>query len=277
MLRRFVLAATVLLVAAPLWAQTPPADPAQLGPRTLVPAHLLCADLPISSTPASTVSIAGGQNGDGRESLVKGDVVILNAGTTQNLAVGQRFLVRRYDGGALARYSKKDLMKATKAEQKAAAANKPAPTERSYGAVRTAGWITVTAVNETTALAMIDFACDPIGPGDYVETFVEPTLPATVEALGEPQFGDRAKVLFGTDRRVSFADGDLLSIDRGTAHGVVAGARYAFYRDRHNGLPLVHIGDSVVVETEEKTSKVVVVMVVGAIAADDIAVPRRVK
>ena len=40
-----------------------------------------------------------------------------------------------------------------------------------------------------------------------------------------------------------FGDGDVFSIDRGTAHGVAAGARYAIYRDFHNNLPLVYMGE----------------------------------
>ena len=64
--------------------------------------------------------------------------------------------------------------------------------------------------------------------------------------------------LFGVDRRESFGAGDFLSIDRGIAQGVVAGARVAFYRDRANGTPLVEIGSGVVVEVSADTSKVVV-------------------
>ena len=75
--------------------------------------------------------------------------------------------------------------------------------------------------------------------------------------------------------RAIFADGDTLSINRGTAHGVALGARYAFYRDRHNGMPLVHLGDAVVVELGEQTSKAVVVRTNDAITLDGCRVPRR--
>ena len=58
-------------------------------------------------------------------------------------------------------------------------------------------------------------------------------------------------------------------------HGVVPGARYAFYRDFHNGMPLVHIGEAVVLETAEQTSKVAITRVLDSIQPGDIAVPRR--
>ena len=94
-----------------------------------------------------------------------------------------------------------------------------------------------------------------------------------------PDFSDRANVLEARIRRAMFGDGDMLSIDRGTAHGVVLGARYAFYRDpaRHDGMPLVHVGDAVVVELGEQTSKVVVVKTIDAISSADVAVPRRLR
>ncbi|MEO8682027.1 MAG: hypothetical protein ABI665_23470 [Vicinamibacterales bacterium] len=253
MRRRLVVAATFLLAAAPSWAQTPPPDRAHLGPRTLVPAMVACTDLPITAVPVPSVVILGGQNPIGRTVLYKGDVVVLNSGTNENLGVGQRFVVRRLQGTPK-QFPKKG---------------------EGFGAVRTAGWLTITAVNETTALAMLDFTCDAVSPGDFIESFTEPILPPAASALSEPQFDERARLIFGVDRRSSFANGDLLSIDRGTAQGVPTGARYAIYRDRHDGLPLVHVGDAVVVETSELTSKVVLVMVRDAISADDIAVPRR--
>ena len=255
MRRSAVVAAISLLAAAPLWAQTPSADFAHLGPRTLGPAQVLCADLPVSAPPAPTVTIMGGYNPDGHEALVKGDVAVLSAGTDHDLAVGQRFLVRRVQGYADP-FAKKN---------------------EGFRAVRTAGWLTVTAVNEKMALAMLDHTCDLVQPGDYIETYAEPALPPSASPLVAPEFDDRARVLFGTDRRVSFANGDLLSIDRGKAQGVTAGARYAIYRDRHNGLPLIYVGDAVVIEPEELTSKIVLVMVKDAVSADDVAIPRKAK
>ena len=62
--------------------------------------------------------------------------------------------------------------------------------------------------------------------------YTEPTLPTTASEMLLPDFSDRANVLEGTDAKAMFGDGDTLSINRGTAHGVVLGARYAFYRDR---------------------------------------------
>jgi len=255
MRRSAVVAAISLLAVAPLWAQTPSPDSSHLGPRTLLPAHVLCTDLPVSAQPAPTVTIKGAYSPDGHEAMVKGDVAVLSAGTDHDLAVGQRFLIRRMQGKADP-FAKKN---------------------EGFSPVRTAGWLSIMAVNETTALATLDHTCDVVQPGDYIEAYEEPVLPPSASPLVAPEFDDRAKVLFGTDRRVSFANGDLLSIDRGTSQGVTAGARYAIYRDRHNGLPLIYIGDAVVIQPEELTSKIVLVMVKDAVSTDDVAIPRKTK
>ena len=85
--------------------------------------------------------------------------------------------------------------------------------------------------------------------GDYLEPFVEPTLPDRRAATARRTSTTARCVLFGRDRREMFGDGDMLSIDRGTAHGV--DARRAL-RDlprsanaARDGMPLVvSIGDA---------------------------------
>ncbi len=244
------LAVYTLAAASPLWAQT---STAVTGPRTLLPAHVSCTDLPAATLPVPTTYIKGGHNTDGHTRSTKGEVVVLNRTPDDGLQVGQRYFTRRLQGGP-SRFPRQG---------------------EGFGSLRNSGWVTVTAVDDLNALAVIDFACDGLEPGDYLEPYVELVLPTTAEPLGEPNFADRAKILFGADQRESFGDGDTFSIDRGTVHGVAAGARFAIYRDRKDGLPLVYVGDAVVMEQGELTSKVVLVRVKDIIAVGDVAVPRR--
>ncbi len=74
----------------------------------------------------------------------------------------------------------------------------------------------------------------------------------------------------------TFGDGDTLSIDRGTVHGVKLGARFMIFRDIQYGLPLVWVGDAVVMEQGELTSKVVLVLVKDVVQRGDVVVPRRI-
>jgi hypothetical protein len=214
----------------------------------------MCTDLPMTAVPAHKVSIRAGHNPDGRLGLVAGDVAVLSAGAPEGLSTGQRYLVRRVRISERAQQSHE---------------------LDAYNAVRTAGWITITAVDQQSALAKIDFACDSIEPGDFLETFAESALPERSADMAEPKFTDRARVLFGTDRRANLGDGDLFSIDRGRDQGVGAGDRFAIYRDRHDGTPLVHVADAVVLEPSDKTSKAVLVMVRDAVYTGDLAFARR--
>ncbi|MCC7125994.1 MAG: hypothetical protein IT178_14170 [Acidobacteria bacterium] len=224
-----------------------------LGPRTLTPRSIACADLPVSTLPvtADTLTIAGTERADGRVTMATGDAAVIAAGTGKGLAVGQQFLVRRLDGGR-------------EAFRRGVSG---------FAGVRTAAVLTVSAVDERFAIARIDFACDTVSVGDYLEPYTMAPLPA-VDAAGAPNFDDRAAVLFGTDLRVSFGDGDVLAIDRGTSHGVTPGARFAIYRDSRNGLPLTEIGEVVVTDIAEQTSRGVVTRVFDVIRSGDVAVRR---
>jgi hypothetical protein len=243
------LAVYTLAAASPLWAQTASVT----GPRTLLPAHVSCTDLPTATIPIPTIYIKGGHNTDGHARSTKGEVVVLNRAPDDGLKVGQRYSTRRLQGGP----------------------SRFPPKGEGFGSLRISGWVTVTAVDDLNALAVIDFACDGIEPGDYLEPFVDLVLPTAAEPMGEPNFADRANILFGADQRWNFGDGDTFSIDRGTVHGVAAGARFAIYRDRKDGLPLVYVGDAVVMEQGELTSKVVLVRVKDLIQVGDVVVPRR--
>jgi hypothetical protein len=103
----------------------------------------------------------------------------------------------------------------------------PRPGE-GYGDLRVSGWVTIRAIDEFNALAQIDAACDSIEIGDLLEPYVESQLPTSATAPHYPDFSDRANVLFGTDNRVLFGDGDVFSIDRGTAQGVAAATATRF-------------------------------------------------
>jgi hypothetical protein len=203
--------------------------------------------------PVPTLRIAGVQKGDGRQTLATGEQAVIAAGTGQGLAVGQRFVARRSMEGA---YAMQKLR------------------EEGWGSLRPAGILTVTAVDERFALARVDLECDPVTVGDVLEPLVVPTLPAAAPEGGPANFDDRARVLFGRDRREMFGDGDLLSIDRGASHGVAPGARFMIYRDRQNGLPLVEIGEVVVVDPGPETSRAVVVKVLDFVLSGDVAVMR---
>jgi hypothetical protein len=243
-------AACTLAAASPVWAQSTMIT----GPRTLTNTHVMCTDLPVTTRPATTLFVKGGHNTDGHTNLVKGEIAVLNRRADDGLKTGQHYFVRRLYTGRTRGFPREG---------------------EGFGMVRTAGWLTVLGMDDVNALAMVDFSCDSIEAGDFLEPFSDLTLPTSAEGLGAPMFDDRANILFGTDTTTSFGDGDTLNIDRGTVHGVAPGARFAIYRNVQWGLPLVYVGDAVVLEQGELTSKVVLVTVKDVVQQGDVAVRRR--
>lgn len=237
----------VLALAAPAAAAAQ-----DLGPRTVVPMHVACADVVVTDLPPSaTLAVAGAQRGDGRLSLALGDAAVINAGTAQGLAVGQAFFARRHE------------------RQRMGPRSGPVP----YVGVRTTGLLVIEAVDERYAVARVRQSCDSVVVGDYLEPAVVPALPA-VAAAGAPDFSDRATVLFGEDLREAFGDGDVLSIDRGSNHGVAPGTRFALYKDPQTGLPLSELGEAVVVDVTSTTARAVLVKARDVVEAGDVAVRR---
>ncbi|HXG88256.1 MAG TPA: hypothetical protein VNJ02_07970 [Vicinamibacterales bacterium] len=237
----FILAAVVWIGSAQATAQTVLPAPAlqgglDLGPKTVVPAFIACADVPTTVVPVPALRIVAPHAVDLHEHSSRNDLVVISGGTPQGLAIGQRYFTRRV-GAPISR---------------------EAISVRERGSIRTSGWLTIVAADERSALARIDYACTAVESGDYLDPYVEPTLPATIAPDGPTDFNDLGRVLFGLDQREEFGAGDFLTIDRGASRGVVSGTRVGFYRDRENGTPLVEIGNGIVVEVNTETAKVVV-------------------
>lgn len=248
-----------LVVGLALGMVLPALSAAQsLGPRTLLPLHVACAELPVTAGPTSTIRIDGVQRADARQSLAPGDIAVIKRGNAE-IAVGQAFLARRLDGG-------RDAFRRG---------------VEGYAGLRTAGILTVVAVDERFALARVDRACAEVMVGDALEPLALPTLPAA-DPPGLPVFDDRARVLFGADLRLSFGDGDLLAFNRGSTHGVTPGTRVGIYREPAAratmagaltpGLPLVELGEAVVLDVTETTARAVVVRAMDAIVGGDVVV-----
>jgi hypothetical protein len=244
----FVGTALVLAVAAPVWAQTPPV----LGPKTIMPAHVMCTDVHVPALPDRRLQIKGPHHSEIRSIIGEGETVVIGRVAEDGMAVGQRYLVRRIPFGS--------------------------PSEVPEGGVlpvQTKGWLTVTAVDEVNVLARIDHSCDSIEPTDFLEPYVEPALPTASVSNAPPDFAERLEILTGVDRRAVFGGGDTFSIARGSEHGVVVGGRYAIYRDRKNGRPLTHIGEAVVADVTLTTAKLLLLSTSSDVNTTDIAVPRR--
>lgn len=229
--------ALVFATALALLALSAPTARAQSDPDMLSSAQLAfaCALPPVTGPePIAALRVAGGQDTVARTLFSNRDIVVINGGTLAGVQLGQRFFTKHqvaYGAGT--------------------AALTLAP--------HTTGWVRIVAVNDATAVATVDYACDGISVGDYLETFSLPLVPADADrpsVSGLPDFSSAlGHVLFGNEARDTGVTGDFMMVDRGARQGMVPGVRLAVYRDLHvNGVPLSVVGDAVVVSTTDTMS-----------------------
>lgn len=245
-MRSTVLGAVVLSVFVARPAET--AD--RLSPIEVAAA---CAPLPASSLPADPLRIVGAQDTVPKTLYGGGDLVVIGGGSDRGLQPDQRYYLRR----------------------------EPLQDARSTGrrGGTTAGWIRIVAVNETTAIGIVEFACDGILRGDVLQPYADPVLPPDADrtdTTGEPDFDAAGRVLFGDNERTTGAAGDFLVSDLGDVKGLALGMRLAIYRDlRVEGVPLAAIGEAVVVSVGSDFSVIRVTRARDAVTAGDLVVPRR--
>jgi hypothetical protein len=237
MRRTACLCAVLVSVSVLPAAAQAPLPPGAFGALGMYPKRLSCADLPVFSEPQPVHRLPGAHEGDAklRRAFAAPDTLMIPGGTSVGLAPGQQFFVRRL---------------LTSPDHRKPSPDTPAT-------VHTAGWITVTAADDFSALARIDYACDGFIKGDYLEPFTAAPMPASIAAPGASQFTDMGRLMFGTDGRRAFANGDLIVINRGTAHGLTAGARISVFRDPKTAGPLVEVGSAIVLTVAGDTSTVI--------------------
>lgn len=227
---------------------------AQTADRALTPLEIAvaCSSPTSNDLPKDPIRVAGSQDTVARTVFGEKDTLVLNRGTGAGVQVNQLYYVRRPIYFATSRSSLQPQ------------------------GVTTGGWVRVVSTNETTALATIDHFCGAIFDGDYLEPFTPPALPAA--STGELpfdalNFDAMGHVLLGSENHSSGGVGDLMTIDRGTDHGVAPGARFAIYRDvRMPEVPLSNVGAGVVLTAGKSTSVVRITRSRDAVIAGDYVV-----
>jgi hypothetical protein len=226
------------------------------------PAALPGADKAVACAPSLTIvperapvhplRVLGAQDTVPRSLLGPRDLVVLNAGLGAGLQLDQQYVIRR--AFVFGRPRKGQLQ-----------------------TIHTTGWLRIIAVNGTTAIAQIEQVCDGVAAGDYLEPFVPPaSLPASSDsAPGTLDFSALARVVFGDEERRIAGPGDFLMIDRASAP-LSPGTRVAVYRDlMATGVPLVAIGEGVIVSMPNGSPVMRVITSRDAIRSGDYVVPRK--
>jgi hypothetical protein len=237
-----VLSAAIVLCAAA-------AAHAQTGDDSLSPLAIAvaCAPPPSYEAPAAdALRIIGSQDVIPRSVFGNRDLLVIGGGSSAGVQLGQQFFIRR--------------------------AITPPGSKENHGA-KTLGWIRVVAVNDTTAIGIVDHVCGAIVSSDYLQPFVAPDVSAIAnqgDAPGQPDFTTLGHILYGNEDRDAVGAGDFVLIDWGQNQGLTPGARFAIYRDMGvHGLPLASVGEGVVVSTAATTALTRVIRSVDAVYSGD--------
>jgi hypothetical protein len=188
---------------------------------------IACAPPPTyEPAPAKVLRIAGSQDPTPRTLFGDRELLVIGGGTAAGVELGQQFFIRR-----TITYG----------------------TSKAPRGARTLGWLRIIAVNETTAIGLVNQVCGGIVVGDYLAKFVAPVVSADIEkdeTPGQPDFTTLGHIVAGNEDRVVAGAGDLVLIDWGQSQGLTSGARFAIYRDPGlAGLPLASVGEGVVIST----------------------------
>jgi hypothetical protein len=203
--------------------------------RVLTPLELSasCAPPPSFGTPHDVPHVIGSQDTVARRLFGNHDLLVVDAGTIAGIQLGQQFFIRRpsrFDMGYQGRAR----------------------------AATTLGWMHVVAVNESTAIGQVDYACGGIIAGDYLQPYAAPALPPNAdrdERTGAPDFTSMGRTVIGNEDRLSVGIGDYILIDRGTHQGMAVGVRFTVFRDLGvAGMPLANVGDGIIISTGENVS-----------------------
>lgn len=269
---RLVLAIVSALIAAggvtPLSAQRDSLTPAQIA--------LACALAPGAPAPAGAMRILGAQDPLPHTLLAPHELLMIGAGTGAGLHLGQQFFIRHarragvYGGGYLG------------GERAAVSPMRPSSQgsrSRIGPLAETAGWLRIVAVNQTTAIASVEHACDAIFQGDYLEPFEPPEVPPDADrddSSGEPDFTSLARVTGAPEGHLAAGPGEYVVIDGGRNQRIEPGARLALYRDlRTPAMPLTPLGEAIVMWAASDTGVVRINRARDAVLVGDYVVPRR--
>ena len=256
-MRMFSIAAGVLATAAlftgPSAAEARQASASRPLAAITIPLEQLCGPHAELTRPAMKIRVAAGSERV-KATFGAGEQVIINAGTSQGLRPGQRYLVRRVveDQFAVAAIGEKSI------------------------SIHTAGWITIVDALDESATAVVSEACDAVVVDDYLEPFVIPEPPPAPPVVTQADFARPARVILGDERRQLGGEGTIMVIDRGSDHGLRIGQPLTVFRHTLEGRgPNALMGDATVIEVHAETSMIRIVRSREAIEVGDLVAIHR--
>ena len=252
-------------------AQTPTAPQGELvAPPAWAFNDLACAPFVTTTPPTNTLRVLGSQDAVVKAMFGPGDTLVISGGAGAGLQPGQEYYVRRLD--------------------RPFGAKGPDP-QHPLG-VHTVGWVRVLGVESTLATATIVHACDGMELDDYLEPYSPPLVAARTLPGGATEFEHMGRILGGDEGRMAAGTGQFMTVDIGGNQNVVPGQRFLIFRDKpgmesggdgrsatfrqsENSLPMVQIGEVVVVSVRPESSTVQIVVARDSVQTGDLIAAMR--
>ncbi len=199
------------------------------------PADIQCAPRAAWVMPDAPSSIVGSQDGDVQRMFGPGDAVVVSAGAGAQFTVGDEYYVRRQHR--------------PRVESVVPLGDMPA-------VLHTAGWVRITAVDGTMAVAVVSYACDGLLRGDNLEPYSVPVAPVG-GSPGEVDYTDAARILFAEEGGYTAGIHRFAVIDRGRNANITSGQRFTLFREvlGQQG-PVNNLGEAFAVDVGERTATV---------------------
>lgn len=209
-----------------------------LGPVT-EEMTLQCAHYVVDEREDESLYLLGSEQGSDKLALADRDLVYLSKGSNAGVKPGDLYTLHHF----------------------AYPVRHPASGKKLGYKVETTGWAKVVVVNENTACAVIEQACNDVHAGDYLRPFEKVNVPMTVRTTPNeccaPANGrlDRTIVDLQEDTTIA-GEGHLVTIDAGTEDGVSPGSVFAVYRVMYPSAPTPRnvVGQATVVSVRDRTA-----------------------
>jgi hypothetical protein len=202
------------------------------------PADVYCFARLVEDESVFPFTIMSAERVDFQDSFSEGDIVYIDGGVEQGVAAGDRFFV----------FTRIRPLKHVVSN---------APMGIVYSQI---GQIKVLCAQESTAIAEITYACDPIDIGNVLEPF----RPIPVPLVIDPDPTDRCDVpngkpigsiIYTRDDQLEIGTGWLVFIDLGAADGVYPGQFATVYRPNPTeGMPRLVMAEIGILTAEEHYS-----------------------
>jgi hypothetical protein len=265
----FVACAMVLtwMLAGLAFGQTPVTPAAQadaVPPPSWLYNDLACAPT-LTTQPRGDLRVVGSQDAIVKHMLGPGDTLVIGGGSNAGLQPGQQFFIRRHIMGFGVK----------------------GPSPQHPVSVHTVGWVQILGVDTSISTATVLHACDGIQLDDYLEPFTGPTIASREVPGNTPQYANMGRILTSDEGFETVGSrGQMINIDRGSDSGAALGQRYLVFRDKRGMLnespeyskgylqsakqiPLVEVGEVLVVAVRPDHSTVLVVTAKDAISTGD--------